>query len=94
MIVGGWLPVLLMLTASPVGAVGGAAMSSHANHAAVFESMEAALRRIEGLLEKALSASRPDTGLSARLRRDRLQLSHSLCDIRSAREVLIIRSKR
>ena len=59
-----------------------------------FESMEAALRRIEGLLEKALSASRPDTGLSARLRRDRLQLSHSLCDIRSAREVLIIRSKR
>jgi hypothetical protein len=47
----------------------GAAMSSHAYHAAVSR------------LEKALSASRPDTGLSARLRRDRLQLSHSLCDI-------------
>jgi tetratricopeptide (TPR) repeat protein len=59
-----------------------------------FESMEAALERIEGLLEKARSASRPDTGLIARLRRDRLRLSHNLCDIRSASEVLIIRSKR
>jgi hypothetical protein len=59
-----------------------------------FESMEAALKRIEGLLEKARSASRPDTGLIARLRLDRLRLSHNLCDIRSASEVLIIRSKR
>ena len=90
----GGFPCYACRQLSPAGAVGGAAMSSHANHAAGFESMEAALRRIEGLLEKALSASRPDTGLSARLRRDRLQLSHSLCDIRSAREVLIIRSKR
>ena len=47
MIVGGWLPVLLMLTASPVGAVGGAAMSSHASHAAVFEGTEAAFKPIE-----------------------------------------------
>jgi hypothetical protein len=57
-----------------------------------FESMEAALKRIEGLLEKARSAKTPDTGLIAR--RDRLRLSHNLCDLRSASEVLIIRSKR
>ena len=40
------------------------------------------------------SARRPDTGLIARLRRDRLRSSHNLCDIRSASEVLIIRSTR
>jgi hypothetical protein len=52
------------------------------------------LKRFEGLLEKARSARRPDTGLIARLRRDRLRSSHNLCDIRSASEVLIIRSTR
>ena len=45
-----------------------------------FEGTEAALKRIEGLLDKACSANRPDTGLIARLRRDRLRLSHNLCD--------------
>ena len=59
-----------------------------------FEGTEAALKRIKGLLEKARSARRPDTGLIARLRRDRLRSSHNLCDFRSASEVLIIRSKR
>jgi hypothetical protein len=91
MIVGGWLPVLLMSTASPVGAVGRPCLPREPRRP--FESMEAALKRIEGLLEKARSA-RPDTGLIARLRRDRLRSSHNLCDIRSASEVLIIRSKR
>ena len=69
-------------------------MSSHSYHAAVFEGTEVALKRIEGLLEKARSARRPNTGLIARLRRDRLRSSHNLCDIRRASEVLIIRSKR
>jgi len=92
MIVGGWLPVLLMLTASPAGAVGGRVLPRVPRRR--FEGTEAALKRIEGLLEKARSARRPDTGLIARLRRDRLRSSHNLCDFRSASEVLIIRSKR
>ena len=69
-------------------------MSSHSYHAAVFEGTEVALKRIEGLLEKARSSRRLNTGLIARLRRDRLRSSHNLCDIRSASEVLIIRSTR
>jgi hypothetical protein len=45
---------------------GGAATSSRVNHGAVSRGTEAALKSIEGLLEKACSAKRPDTGLIAR----------------------------
>jgi hypothetical protein len=61
----GWLPVLRMSTAIARW-YGGAATSSRVNHGAVSRGTEAALKSIEGLLEKACSAKRPDTGLIAR----------------------------
>jgi hypothetical protein len=64
-VVGGWLPVLRMSTAIARW-YGGAATSSRVNHGAVSRGTEAALKSIEGLLEKACSAKRPDTGLIAR----------------------------